>query len=366
MSASAKLKSHPSGSLIDKIMDSTDLGVVLATDQGVIIGANSRLETYTGWSLEELKGKTPSVFKSGQTPEEDYRRLWSRLLNGEVWDGTFVNKAKDGRLKYVKESIFPVRDYLPHVAFVAIHRDKTETEELKRQLDGMTEGARLQYDVLMSTTEKYRAALDQRATDRRAAATAMVVALEARDRNTVGHAWRTWRYARVLADRLGLLPDEVRWSFKAGCLLHDVGKIGIPDAVLLKPGALDPSEFALMKTHPVTGFNILQGVLDDPLSLSLVRSHHERLDGSGYPDGLAGSMISPLVRVLSVCDCFDALTSDRSYRKALAPEQAVAVILRDALVGRLDRGVARMLSASWREGALVDILRSPPPDVLQL
>ena len=154
-------------------------------------------------------------------------------------------------------------------------------------------------------------------------------ALEARDPRTEAHTGRIRDLAGALAVAMRL-PAEVRRAVLLGALLHDVGKIGIADSILLKPGPLDDSEWEQMKMHPLIGERMLQGIdfLDD--ALPSIRSHHERWDGSGYPDGRAGEDIPMAARIIAVCDAFDAMTSDRPYRKAMSVEAACDEIQRCA------------------------------------
>lgn len=166
---------------------------------------------------------------------------------------------------------------------------------------------------------------------------ALAAAIDARDPYTRGHSEQVMRYAVRLAETLGYDPafnEHLRYA----TLLHDVGKIGIPDAILLKPAALTPAEVELMRSHTVIGENIVAMVLED--ARPIVRHHHENFDGSGYPDGLAGEAIPLESRLIAVADAFDAMTSDRSYRSALPVDEALA---------RLQRGRGRQ----WQCG-LVD------------
>lgn len=158
---------------------------------------------------------------------------------------------------------------------------------------------------------------------------ALCATVEAKDPYTQGHSARVaWLAARIAAE-LGLPPQEISRLYQAG-LLHDIGKIGIPDAVLQKPGRLTPEEFALIREHPVRGAAILQHVRSLAPLLPAVRWHHERLDGSGYPDGLVGEDIPLDARIMAVADVFDALTSARPYRAAMSLEEAFAVLLSEA------------------------------------
>jgi hypothetical protein len=158
---------------------------------------------------------------------------------------------------------------------------------------------------------------------------ALVNALEARDPATEAHTGRIRDLAMAMAVALQLSGDERR-AVKLGALLHDVGKIGISDSILTKKGSLTDNEWASMRLHPEIGERMLQGIEFLRSSLPIIRHHHEFWNGRGYPDGLAGDAIPMGARVVSVCDAFDAMTSDRPYRSAMARADACAEIERCA------------------------------------
>ena len=150
-------------------------------------------------------------------------------------------------------------------------------------------------------------------------------AVEARDAYTGKHAERVAAYGLVIARRFA--PElEITPELEFGYLLHDVGKVAIPDAILYKPSSLDPDERALMARHPVIGAEIVRGIEFLAEAAAVVRSHHERWDGTGYPDGLAGEEIPLAARVFSAADVLDALTTDRPYRPACSLPYARAMI----------------------------------------
>lgn len=158
---------------------------------------------------------------------------------------------------------------------------------------------------------------------------ALAAAVDAKDRYTQGHSQRVAHYAVELAERLGFTETRRERLFIAGTL-HDIGKIGVPDAVLHKPGPLSPEERLQMEQHPVLGEQILKEVPQLADTLPGVRHHHERWDGKGYPDGLVGEAIPLEARVLALADTFDAMTSDRPYRRGMSYERALEEIERCA------------------------------------
>ena len=163
---------------------------------------------------------------------------------------------------------------------------------------------------------------DERQRHFRATLEAFAKALEARDQYTAGHSERVTAYSLLLARRSGQYSADFETIRRAG-MLHDIGKVGVPDAVLLKPGPLDARERALINAHVTIGYEMLEPLPFLGTSLAAVRGHHERWDGAGYPDRLAGADIHPHARLMAVADCYDAMTSARPYRNALPVEEAV-------------------------------------------
>jgi putative nucleotidyltransferase with HDIG domain len=154
----------------------------------------------------------------------------------------------------------------------------------------------------------------------------LAIAVDAKDQVTHGHIRRVQRHTLALARALGVTdPNELK-ALEAASLLHDVGKLAVPEYVLNKPGSLTPSEFARMKLHAAKGAEILAAVEFPYPVVPIVRHHHEHWDGGGYPDGLSGTAIPLGARILTVVDCFDALTSDRPYRRRMTDAQAIAVL----------------------------------------
>jgi ribonuclease P protein subunit RPR2 len=172
-------------------------------------------------------------------------------------------------------------------------------------------------------------------------------AVEARDAYTGKHAERVTAYGLALAQASGLDPD-VRPGIEFGFLLHDVGKVGVPDAVLFKPGSLSDEEFSMIAQHPVIGSEILRDVDFLGEGKMVVRHHHERWDGAGYPDRLAGERIPLMARIVGAADIWDACTSTRAYQKAMTAERALEILhqfrgrqLDPSVVDALERVVRR-------------------------
>ncbi len=177
---------------------------------------------------------------------------------------------------------------------------------------------------------------------------ALARSIEGKDPYTEGHCERLSLYSQKLAQRLGLPDEEVRALVRAG-VVHDVGKIAVPDAILLKPGPLDEQEWAQMREHPVVGEKICNGLKSFRLVLPIIRHHHEKLDGSGYPDGLKGDEIPRTARILSIVDVFDALATARPYRGALSVDKVLAIMQEEVDKGWWDPVVFAELARLVRE-----------------
>lgn len=176
----------------------------------------------------------------------------------------------------------------------------------------------------------------------------LALTIEARDATTDGHCQRLARYGVRLGTALGLDEDDLS-ALARGGFLHDIGKVGIPDAILLKPTQLTPEEFDVMRQHTVIGDRLCGELRSLRRVRPIVRHHHERLDGTGYPDGLRGDAIPLLAQVMGVVDVFDALTTARPYKPAMPIDWAYQELLCEARRG-------------WRNKALVDALMQLGPD----
>ncbi|BBB33028.1 metal dependent phosphohydrolase [Thermotomaculum hydrothermale] len=154
---------------------------------------------------------------------------------------------------------------------------------------------------------------------------ALADAIEKRDYYTAGHTRRVMKYSVMIGERLGFSKEQLYW-LSLSAILHDIGKIGIPDAILNKQAPLDSAEREIMKKHPVLGYEIVKKVEGLRKALDGILYHHETEDGSGYPEGLKNGEIPLFAKIISVCDTFDAMTTDRPYRKALSYQKAIEEI----------------------------------------
>jgi putative two-component system response regulator len=172
----------------------------------------------------------------------------------------------------------------------------------------------------------------------------LALSIEAKDPYTKGHCDRLSEYSVAMGERLGL-PHEQCVALRRAGVVHDIGKIGVPEHILLKKGPLTDEEWVIMKQHPAAGERICSPLRSFRLVLPIIRHHHEKLNGTGYPDGLKGDQIPYTARILQVTDVYDALTTDRPYRAALSREDALLIMRAEVARG-------------WWEGALVDELEA--------
>jgi putative two-component system response regulator len=166
----------------------------------------------------------------------------------------------------------------------------------------------------------------------------LALTIEAKDPYTEGHCDRLSKYSVALGENLGL-PQDLRVALRRGGLIHDIGKLAVPEHILLKPGPLTPEERKIMEQHTVIGERICAPLRSFRHVLPIIRHHHEKQNGSGYPDGLKGAQVPLTARILQITDIYDALTTDRPYRKALPPEKALAIMREEVKRGWWDASI---------------------------
>ena len=181
--------------------------------------------------------------------------------------------------------------------------------------------------------------------------------IESKDPYTHGHCERLSDYSARLGQHLGLSADEITALRRAG-VVHDVGKVAVPDAILLKPSRLTEAEWKLIQEHPVVGERICAPLKSFRLVLPIIRHHHEKLDGSGYPDGLRGDAIPVTARVLQIVDVYDALTTDRPYKKAFTITDALQTMKEEVAKGWWDAHVFGEFERLVRSGTAGSLSRS--------
>src|SRR5581483_1443828 len=204
------------------------------------------------------------------------------------------------------------------------------------------------YRLQKSQLEEKQKHADEMAALHLRAIEGLALAVEAKDNlNTKGHLRRVQVYALEVGKELGLTEDELE-ALHAGALLHDIGKLAVPEHILTKPGKLTPEEFAKMKVHPVVGAEIVEQVRFPYPVAPIVRAHHEKWDGTGYPFGLKGEAIPLGARILTAVDCLDALASDREYRKGLPLDEAMKQIISESGTS-FDPKVVKVLEKRYRD-----------------
>jgi putative two-component system response regulator len=247
----------------------------------------------------------------------------------------------DGIAVCEKLKAHPVRRLIPIVILTASNDRITRLRGIAAGADDYLSKPFDPKELLIRT----KVLLRQRALNQRLDATegvlfALARAVEARDRHTIHHAERVGRYAEAMGSALGLTLEDCELLYQGG-VLHDLGKIAIPDAILLKPGPLTAAEFAKMRSHSVEGERICMSLRSVSYFLPIIRHHHERVDGAGYPDHLAGSDIPIGARITAIADGWDAMVSDRPYRAGLAEDEAVRRLGQGAAT-QWDAGLVRL------------------------
>ncbi|MCB8932537.1 MAG: HD domain-containing protein [Fimbriimonadaceae bacterium] len=340
---------------LERALDHCELGIVVTDLDGSILSVSEKTLELTGYLGKELIGASPRTFKSGHTSETVYQNLWNTIRTGHTWKGALLNRHKDGSLFLDRETI--LSGVLPSgkACFVALHQSANTEMELRVKMaktEANLANALGKIDQAKSTIESL---VTQTNRQLGCTANALNAAVEARDTYTAGHGARTALMMDLVGAKLDLFTRYSRDAIRIGATLHDIGKVGIPDTILWKRGPLTEPEYEVVKTHPVIGFDILKPVYIQEEVLRIVRSHHERLDGSGYPDGLKSHAIPDYVKAFSVCDCYDAMTSTRGYRPAMSPEDAFSILVDEALLGRLDMSAVKALKRLYADGVLNDL-----------
>jgi putative nucleotidyltransferase with HDIG domain len=218
-----------------------------------------------------------------------------------------------------------VKPFQFEAALIALNR-ALERKRLEREVENYRQGLE---QMVAQRTRQLRIAIKRIERTYDDTLEAMASALDLRDNETAGHSRRVTRYSLEIAKALGCSSEQVKTIARGACL-HDIGKIGIPDAILLKPGKLTEEERAIMETHVRVGYEVVCHIAFLAGSAELVLTHHERFDGTGYPQGLLGDEIPLSARIFSVADTLDAITSDRPYRRARPYSAAREEIIRES------------------------------------
>lgn len=262
--------------------------------------------------------------------EQRYPETGAIVVTGMPEINTAVEAMRLGALDYVVKPI--AGNLLSAVVTEALRRHRRQRAS--------------HHEIISTLAAQRKSIAELQAVLRRASEstlTALTTALDARERATAGHSARVSRYAADLARSAGVNESEIG-TIRVGSLLHDIGKIGIPDNILLKPSQLSIEEWEVMRKHPVIGCRILEPFDEFRDASELVLLHHERWDGGGYPSGLAGTQIPLGARIFGIVDAFDAITSDRPYRRRATAQAALREI--DTGAGtQFDPDLARLFIA---------------------
>ena len=255
--------------------------------------------TFWGNSMEYASGNVVEVFLILFSPIFVNKRFFMVVFNGMLLKYLFI-----GVLLKTNEVLFPLILILvlSGIAYVVLKRFTGYVDAIKTSYDTQLEGI----------------------------VKGVIATIELKDPYTKGHSERVAQYAHMLAIATGKYSKEELNAFYYACLLHDIGKVNIPDHILMKPGKLTKEEYEIIKTHPEVGAEAIMKVNGIEDGIDIIKSHHERWDGKGYPEQLSGQDIPYLARVVSIADAFDAMTSSRSYRSAMPVGEAYDRILAGA------------------------------------
>ena len=297
---------HQSEERFRNLVENTSDWVWEVDTTGVYTYVGPRVRNMLGYDPEEVVGKTPFHFMTARESARVAGMFESCVTTKKPF--AFVENVclhKDGHAVFVEKSAVPFFDAAGNICgYRGIDRDITERKRAEEQLQ---DSCRKLEDTLDGVIQ------------------AMAVTVEIRDRHTAGHQRRVTELAHAIAKELGLSKERSRAVRIAG-LLHDLGKITIPTEILSKPGRLTEMEFAIIRTHPKAGYEILKSIEFPWPVADIVVQHHERIDGSGYPSGLKGDQSALEARILAVADVVEAMASHRPYRPALGIGQAIQEI----------------------------------------
>ncbi|WP_024953818.1 cache domain-containing protein [Sulfurospirillum arcachonense] len=277
--------------------------VVSKVDQkGIIIYVNNKFEKISGYSTSEVIGKNHNIVRHPDSKKEQFKDLWHTVKQGDIWMGILKNKTKNGNTYFNNTTIVPIKDSQGMILeYISSGSDVTELFELHKEIE------ETQKEVIYKMGEIG----------------------ETRSKETGNHVKRVAEYSKLLAHLYGLDEHQAKVLFTASPM-HDIGKVGIPDKILKKPGKLTVEEFKIMKTHSKIGYNILKNSQREVLKAASIVAyeHHEKWDGSGYPRALKGESIHIFGRITALADVFDALGSVRCYKEAWEDER-IFILLKE-------------------------------------
>jgi PAS domain S-box-containing protein len=291
--------------------------------KGFITYTSEAFEEISGYAKDELIGKPHSIVRHPDMTKEDFKTMWETIQEGNTWQGEVKNKKKNGDYYYVKASISPIFNANNEITgYSAIREDITQQKEiieLNKQLDIYKK--HLETKVKKATSHIEELMIEIEDTQKEVVFTMGAIG-ERRSEETGLHVKRVAEYSKLFATYYGLDEKEAEMLRQASPM-HDIGKVGIADSILNKPGLFTPEEHKIMQEHTTLGYNMLKSSKRPLLQTAAIvaNEHHERWDGKGYPNGLAGEDIHIYGRITSIADVFDALGSDRVYKKAWEDEK---------------------------------------------
>ena len=270
--------------------------IILRADKNRVINyANDQFYKISGLTKKELVGKPYNYLKRANNMEESYiENMWNYIAKGNIWKGQISNTFKNGKIYHFLATIVPIiNTHGDILEYISIRKDITDIIELHKEIE------ETQREIIYKMGEIG----------------------ESRSNETGNHVKRVAEYSRLLAILYGLDEKESEILFTASPM-HDIGKVGVPDSILNKPGKLDENEWKIMRKHSVIGYNILKNSKREILKAAAIvaMTHHEKWDGNGYPRNLKGEDIHIYGRITAIADVFDALGSDRCYKKAWEDE----------------------------------------------
>lgn len=308
-------------------LNATANAIIITDRNGMIEWANPAFSILTGYPIQEAVGHNPrSLIKSGLHDKKFYQKMWSEILTGNVWNGEVINRRKDCTLYNEEMTITPMLDAEGKtIHFIAVKQDISERKKADEALKKSSHDLEMAYDATLQGWSN---------------------ALELREHETAGHSQRVVQMTLELSRKLGV-KEEALIHIQRGALLHDIGKMGIPDSVLLKPEPLSDEEWDIMKKHPVYAYQLLSKIPYLEPALDIPYCHHEKWDGSGYPRGLKGENIPLAARIFSIVDVWDALSYDRPYRAAWTQKEIIHH-LKDQSGKQFDPQVVEAFGNLWQ------------------
>lgn len=318
---------------LEHTIDSFDKYIIFTRSDmyGNITYVNEAFTNISGYSKEELIGKPHSVLRHTDMPSDTFSKMWDELKVKKYWRGELKNKNKDGGFYWVDAIIEAEYDSNNRqIGFQSIRQDitsKKEVENLKLNLERFNEHLESQNDEkIIEVIELNR---DIKDTQKEIIFTMGAIG-EMRCKETANHVKRVAEYTKLLALYSGMHEFDAE-MLKQASPMHDIGKVGIADAILNKPTRLTADEMEVMKTHAQLGYEMLKHSDKKLLGIAatIAHEHHERYDGSGYPNGLKGKGISIEGRITAIADVFDALGSSRTYKKAWRDEDIFKMFIQE-------------------------------------